>query len=110
MAFSVGRVVLPVRANPRAYSRALAAYTACRSCSFVSLALESALATTCPCCGSAELEHTSFVTPSGFAPDINEKREVDRGDPIVYAGLQSELNWRYRRFPPNGIDSFTVVG
>ena len=62
-------------------------YTACRSCSFVSLALESALATTCPCCGSAELEHTSFVTPSGFAPDINEKREVDRGDPIVYAGI-----------------------
>lgn len=61
-------------------------YTACRSCTFVSLDAASADLALCPCCGSDQLAHSFFVTPQGFAPDINEKREIDRGQPIVGAG------------------------
>jgi ATP-dependent helicase YprA (DUF1998 family) len=62
-------------------------YTACRSCSFVSLTPESAMLASCPCCSGVDIEHTSFLVPSGFAPDVNDKREVDKGEPIVYAGI-----------------------
>jgi hypothetical protein len=27
-----------------------------------------------------ELHRHSFVVPAGFAPDINEKKQIDRGD------------------------------
>ncbi len=61
-------------------------YTACNSCSFVSFDSEAALLVSCPCCQSVDLDRRSFLTPPGFAPDINEKRDVDRGEAIVYAG------------------------
>lgn len=62
-------------------------YTSCRACSFVSLDQESVHLTLCPCCGSDQISHSEFITPAGFAPDINTKREVDRGQTITYAGL-----------------------
>jgi ATP-dependent helicase YprA (DUF1998 family) len=62
-------------------------YTACRACSFVSLDADAASLTLCPCCGSDQVVHAHFITPAGFAPDINEKREVDRGQAITYAGM-----------------------
>jgi len=62
-------------------------YTACRACSFVSLDAVAASLTLCPCCGSDQVVHANFITPSGFAPDINERREVDRGQAITYAGV-----------------------
>ena len=62
-------------------------YTACRACSFVSLEPEAASLTLCPCCGSDQIAHAEFITPAGFAPDINERREPDRGQPISYAGM-----------------------
>ncbi len=61
-------------------------YTACRSCTFVSLDAAAGSLALCPCCGNDQVVHASFVTPAGFAPDINERREVDRGQPITYAG------------------------
>ncbi len=61
-------------------------YTACRACSFVSLDAASASVTLCPCCGSDQVVHAHFITPAGFAPDINKKREIDRGQAITYAG------------------------
>ena len=61
-------------------------YTACRSCTFVSLDATVASLPLCPCCGSDQVAHAFFITPAGFAPDINERREIDRGQPIVYAG------------------------
>ena len=54
----------------------------------------------CPCCASAELEHTWFVTPTGFAPDINEKREVDRGQSIVYAGITERAQLEVQEVAP----------
>ena len=62
-------------------------YTSCRSCAWVSLEPALLDAARCPCCGEEGLVHTSFITPAGFAPDINERREVDRGQPVVYAGI-----------------------
>ncbi|MCA9639696.1 MAG: DUF1998 domain-containing protein, partial [Myxococcales bacterium] len=46
-----------------------------------------AQATLCPVCGSDQLTRTAFITPAGFAPDLNAKREVDRGQAISYAGM-----------------------
>jgi hypothetical protein len=34
-----------------------------------------------------QLTRTAFITPAGFAPDLNAKREVDRGQAISYAGM-----------------------
>ncbi len=62
-------------------------YTACRTCSFVSLDPASAAMILCPCCGSDQIAHAEFITPAGFAPDLNAKREVDRGQAISYAGM-----------------------
>jgi ATP-dependent helicase YprA (DUF1998 family) len=62
-------------------------YAGCQSCSFVSLEPASVSTPLCPCCGSDQIVHAFFITPGGFAPDINEQREVDRGQPIVYAGI-----------------------
>ena len=62
-------------------------YTACRDCTYVSLDAAAAAQSMCPCCGSQQLAHMPFITPPGFAPDINERREVDRGQAITYAGM-----------------------
>jgi hypothetical protein len=61
-------------------------YTACRTCGFVSLTADAATLAACPCCGSADLFRQRFVTPPGFAPDVNATREVDRGDGSILAG------------------------
>ncbi|MBK7074595.1 MAG: DEAD/DEAH box helicase [Myxococcales bacterium] len=62
-------------------------YTACRDCDFVSLAVSAADLALCPCCGGDNVVHRHFITPAGFAPDINERREVDKGQAISYAGM-----------------------
>lgn len=62
-------------------------YTACRACTFVSLEAAAASLALCPCCGSDQVVHAFFITPAGFAPDINERREVDRGQSITFAGM-----------------------
>jgi hypothetical protein len=61
-------------------------YTACRACGYMTLNDVSSGLATCPCCGGADLFRQQFAKPPGFAPDINEKREVDRGDGSVLAG------------------------
>ena len=75
-------------------------YTACRACSFVSLDAVAASLTLCPCCGSDQVVHAHFITPAGFAPDINERREVDRGQAITYAGMTDRARLEVQ--DPNG--------
>jgi len=55
-------------------------YTACTNCGWISLLPDATGFIVCPICTSDELHRLSFVVPSGFAPDINEKRQPDRGD------------------------------
>ena len=61
-------------------------YTACRDCGFVSLSHFAREAVACPACGGEDLIRAEFVTPAGFAPDVNEKWVIDRGQAITYAG------------------------
>jgi hypothetical protein len=55
-------------------------YTACTNCGWISLSPEATGFVICPICASDELHRQSFVVPAGFAPDINEKKQIDRGD------------------------------
>jgi len=62
-------------------------YTSCSDCSWATMDSAMAQLTLCPVCGSDQLTRTAFITPAGFAPDLNAKREVDRGQAISYAGM-----------------------
>lgn len=62
-------------------------YTTCSDCSWATMDLAMAQLTLCPVCGSDQLTRTAFIRPAGFAPDVNAKREVDRGQAISYAGM-----------------------
>lgn len=84
-------------------------YTACRDCTFVSLDPESVTLALCPCCGSDQLDHTAFITPAGFAPDINVKQEVDRGQAITYAGMTERARLELQD-PPTAWDHVLYAG
>lgn len=62
-------------------------YTSCGECSWATMDPSMAAVPLCPACGSDNLSRTAFITPAGFAPDLNAKREVDRGQAISYAGM-----------------------
>jgi ATP-dependent helicase YprA (DUF1998 family) len=62
-------------------------YTSCSDCAWATMDEALAQATLCPVCGSDQLKRTAFITPAGFAPDLNAKREIDRGQAISYAGM-----------------------
>lgn len=74
-------------------------YTSCAVCGFVSLQESASSAPCCPCCGNPELFRQSFITPLGFAPDINEKREVDKGQSQDYAGRASRAQLEVQEPP-----------
>lgn len=79
-------------------------YTACEDCGYVSLerAAEELLA--CPCCNSEHLSMHRFITPEGFAPDINVPPEVDRGEAPVWAGMTSKAQLEVQE-PPASWDN-----
>ena len=62
-------------------------YTSCGDCSWATMDPAMAQVTLCPVCGGDQLTRTAFITPAGFAPDLNAKREIDRGQAISYAGM-----------------------
>lgn len=78
-------------------------YTSCAACGFVSLQESASSASSCPCCGNLELFRQSFITPQGFAPDINEKREVDKGQAQDFAGRASRAQLEVQE-PPDTWD------
>ena len=78
-------------------------YTSCAACGFVSLQESASTASSCPCCGNLELFRQSFITPQGFAPDINEKREVDKGQAQDFAGRASRAQLEVQE-PPDQWD------
>jgi len=85
--FESAALFSPYDPSPRPTLAKRQPYTACQACTFVSLDDKALALAVCPCCGSDKVVHTSFITPAGFAPDINEKRKVDAGGPIVFAGM-----------------------
>ena len=79
-------------------------YTSCSDCSWATMETAMAQVTLCPVCGSDQLTRAAFITPAGFAPDINAKREVDRGQAISYAGMTDRATARTAG-PAVGVDA-----
>jgi hypothetical protein len=63
-------------------------YTSCPVCGYVVLAAGQATGD-CPICKRDTLQSMDLVRPQGFAPDINAKREIDRGGTVSYAGFST---------------------
>lgn len=78
-------------------------YASCTDCSWASMNPALVGAVLCPACGSDQLTRMAFITPAGFAPDLNAKREVDRGQAVVYAGMTD----RARLEPQDPPDAWT---
>ena len=84
-------------------------YTACESCGWVSLAEEAQGLAICPCCRNEELLRTPFVRPQGFASDVNERRQIDRGEASMRAGRTSRAQLEVQE-PPASWDLHTFGG
>lgn len=70
-------------------SRTLSArqpYASCKGCGYVGVGPSAASLAACPVCGQTELFKRPFVRPEGFAPDVNLRREADRGGSMSRAG------------------------
>jgi ATP-dependent helicase YprA (DUF1998 family) len=79
-------------------------YTTCDDCGYVSLEEAAVTLLSCPCCSGENLSRQSFITPEGFAPDINFRPEVDRGEAPVWAGMTSKAQLEVQEPPINWDD------
>ncbi|MFO0608855.1 MAG: DEAD/DEAH box helicase [Polyangiales bacterium] len=61
-------------------------YAACKRCGYVGKGGQVEALPACPVCGDADLFRRRFVRPEGFAPDVNARREPDRGGTVSWAG------------------------
>lgn len=84
--FESAALFSPYETSPARTLEKCQPYSACKACTYVSLEVEVDPLEMCPCCGSDQIDHSYFITPVGFAPDVNERREVDHGQAISYAG------------------------
>ncbi len=84
--FESAAIFSPSETTPTTAIDQRRSYHSCRDCSYVSLDETEVELESCPCCGSDNIDQESFIRPSGFATDINEKPEIDRGQTIKYAG------------------------
>ena len=80
-------------------------YTSCTDCSWATMDETMAKVTLCPVCGSDLLTRMAFITPAGFAPDLNAKREVDRGQAISYAGMTDRARLEPQDPPGDWLES-----
>jgi ATP-dependent helicase YprA (DUF1998 family) len=78
----------PYQASIRDTLDASRPYTSCKKCGFVSLKPGDATLGLCPVCAET-LDTQEYIRPPGFAPDINAKREYDRGGALTYAGMST---------------------
>lgn len=84
--FTAAAIYSPFKPDPADTLDGALVYTACAACSWANIASVAAALSSCPVCGSQDLTQRDFITPPGFASDINEKRVLDRGQAITYAG------------------------
>src|SRR5262249_8634008 len=84
--FTSAALYSPYAPEVRALLQKAQSYTACKTCGYVSLQEEAGTLVACPCCQGRDLFKQRFIIPEGFAPDINVRREVDRGDASAPAG------------------------
>ncbi len=69
----------PYESNVASMLKEAGSYYHCENCGYVSLAA-TARPAGCPNCGSEKLKKQKLIVPQGFAPDINEKPDFDRGE------------------------------
>lgn len=97
--FSSAAIYSPYQSNPAVTLRQSQHYAACRTCGWVSLEPDKTAIASCPCCRGTDLMSRAFVTPAGFAPDINIKPEPDRGGAPDRAGYTSPAQLEVRDLP-----------
>jgi predicted RNA-binding Zn-ribbon protein involved in translation (DUF1610 family) len=85
--FESAALYSPYQPSPHTIIERQRPYTSCSDCSWATMDGAMAQATLCPVCGSEQLTRCRIHHPAGFAPDLNAKREVDRGQAISYAGM-----------------------
>lgn len=81
-------------------------YTSCADCSWATMNEALSQVVLCPVCGGDQLTRMAFITPAGFAPDLNARREVDRGQPIAYAGMTDRARLEPQDPPGDWTESF----
>lgn len=84
-------------------------YTACEDCGYVSLQDDAESLLDCPCCKGTNITRQQFITPEGFAPDINVRPEIDRGEAPVWAGMSSKAQIEVQE-PPSHWDEHHYGG
>jgi rubrerythrin len=84
-------------------------YTACEDCGYVSLQEGAEALLDCPCCKGVNMTRQQFITPEGFAPDINAPREIDRGEAPIWAGMSSKAQIEVQE-PPSKWDEYHYEG
>lgn len=85
--FESAALYSPFEPTPEHTLRRRRPYTSCADCTWATMSEPLSQVVLCPVCGSDRLTRKAFITPAGFAPDLNAKREVDRGQAIAYAGM-----------------------
>ncbi len=103
--FESAALYSPFEPTPELTLKRRRPYTSCVDCSWATMNETMVQATHCPVCGSDQLARMAFVTPAGFAPDLNAKREVDRGQAIVYAGMTERARLEPQDPPDEWLES-----
>ena len=107
--FTSAALYSPYAPETRALLQKAQSYTACKTCGYVSLQEEANSLVACPCCRGLDLFKQRFVIPEGFAPDINVRREVDRGDASAPAGRATRAQIEVQE-PPSQWDEHSCGG
>jgi hypothetical protein len=102
--FESAAIYSPYEPTPEHTIKRQRPYTSCADCSWATMTTMMAQTTLCPVCGSDQLTRMAFITPAGFASDLNAKREVDRGQAIVYAGMTDRARLEPQDPPDAWID------
>ena len=102
--FESAAIYSPFQPSPQPTLDSSKPYTSCNNCTWVSLEPDASSLTLCPICGSDELSRMDFITPAGFASDMGERRRVDRGQSISYAGRTDRARLELQD-PPGDWDS-----
>ncbi|MBX3269502.1 MAG: DEAD/DEAH box helicase [Sandaracinaceae bacterium] len=97
--FTSAALYSPYEPSPAGTIERRRPYVACRDCTFVSTEAEATELVRCPCCGSDQLTRQAFITPVGFAPDVNERRDEDRGEATTFAGATDRARLEVQDLP-----------
>lgn len=97
--FTSAAIYSPYEPSPGPTLERRRPYVACRDCTFVTTEDGALDLLACPCCRSDNLTRQAFITPAGFAPDLNVRWEEDRGEATTYAGTTDRARLEVQDLP-----------